>query len=186
MKGDKMVIQLLNKQLANELAAINQYFLHARMYKNWGFNALGKHEYEESIEEMQHADKIIERLLFLDGLPKMEVPKLLIGSNVPECLSGDLKLERAAHADLINAVSHCESVKDYVSRDLLQEILNDTEEHLDYLETQLDLIDKVGLQNYLQTQMGGGVRGLIVGWLPSDERALLARPAATPLAANRG
>ncbi len=154
MKGDKTVIQLLNKQLANELAAINQYFLHARMYKNWGFNALGKHEYEESIEEMQHADKIIERLLFLDGLPKMEVPKLSIGSNVPECLSGDLKLERGAHADLIAGVSHCESVKDYVSRDLMQEILNDTEEHLDYLETQLDLIDKVGLQNYLQTQMG--------------------------------
>ncbi|EXI78545.1 MAG: Bacterioferritin [Candidatus Accumulibacter appositus] len=154
MKGDKTVIQLLNKQLANELAAINQYFLHARMYKNWGFNALGKHEYEESIEEMQHADKIIERLLFLDGLPKMEVPKLSIGTNVPECLSGDLKLERGAHADLIVGVGHCESVKDYVSRDLLQEILNDTEEHLDYLETQLDLIDKVGLQNYLQTQMG--------------------------------
>ncbi|WP_291989485.1 bacterioferritin [Candidatus Accumulibacter sp. ACC007] len=154
MKGDKTVIQLLNKQLANELAAINQYFLHARMYKNWGFNALGKHEYDESIEEMQHADKIIERLLFLDGLPKMEVPKLLIGQDVPECLSGDLKLERGAHADLIAGVTHCESVKDYVSRDLLQEILNDTEEHIDYLETQLDLIDKVGLQNYLQTQMG--------------------------------
>jgi len=155
MKGDKTVIQLLNKQLANELAAINQYFLHARMYKNWGFNALGKHEYDESIEEMQHADKIIERLLFLDGLPKMEVPKLSIGQDVPECLSGDLKLERGAHADLIAGVTHCESVKDYVSRDLMQEILNDTEEHIDYLETQLDLIDKVGLQNYLQTQMGG-------------------------------
>ncbi|MBN8514809.1 bacterioferritin [Accumulibacter sp.] len=154
MKGDKTVIQLLNKQLANELAAINQYFLHARMYKNWGFNALGKHEYDESIEEMQHADKIIERLLFLDGLPKMEVPKLSIGQDVPECLSGDLKLERGAHADLIAGVTHCESVKDYVSRDLMQEILNDTEEHIDYLETQLDLIDKVGLQNYLQTQMG--------------------------------
>ena len=154
MKGDKTVIQLLNKQLANELAAINQYFLHARMYKNWGFNALGKHEYEKSIEEMQHADKIIERLLFLEGLPWMEVPKLLIGQNVPECLSGDLKLERGAHADLIAGVAHCESVKDYVSRDLLQEILNDTEDHLDYLETQLELIDKVGVQNYLQTQMG--------------------------------
>ncbi|WP_291993240.1 bacterioferritin [Candidatus Accumulibacter sp. ACC003] len=154
MKGDKTVIQLLNKQLANELAAINQYFLHARMYKNWGFNALGKHEYEESIEEMQHADKIIERLLFLEGLPKMEMPKLLIGENVPECLSGDLKLERGAHADLIAGVAHCESVKDYVSRDLLQEILNDTEDHVDYLETQLELIEKVGVQNYLQTQMG--------------------------------
>ncbi|WP_313951631.1 bacterioferritin [Accumulibacter sp.] len=154
MKGDKTVLQLLNKQLANELAAINQYFLHARMYKNWGFNALGKHEYEESIEEMQHADKIIERLLFLEGLPKMEVPKLLIGQNVPECLAGDLKLERGAHADLIAGVAHCESVKDYVSRDLLQAILNDTEDHVDYLETQLELIDKVGVQNYLQTQMG--------------------------------
>ena len=154
MKGDKTVIQLLNKQLANVLAAINQYFLHARMYKNWGFNALGKHEYEESIEEMQHADKIIERLLFLEGLPKMEMPKLLIGENVPECLSGDLKLERGAHADLIAGVAHCESVKDYVSRDLLQEILNDTEDHVDYLETQLELIEKVGVQNYLQTQMG--------------------------------
>jgi len=154
MKGDKTVIQLLNKQLANELAAINQYFLHARMYKNWGFNALGKHEYEESIEEMQHADKIIERLLFLEGLPKMEMPKLLIGENVPECLSGDLRLERGAHADLIAGVAHCESVKDYVSRDLLQEILNDTEDHVDYLETQLELIEKVGVQNYLQTQMG--------------------------------
>ncbi|MCB1967832.1 MAG: bacterioferritin, partial [Candidatus Accumulibacter sp.] len=107
-----------------------------------------------SIEEMQHADKIIERLLFLEGLPWMEVPKLLIGQNVPECLSGDLKLERGAHADLIAGVAHCESVKDYVSRDLLQEILNDTEDHLDYLETQLELIDKVGVQNYLQTQMG--------------------------------
>ena len=154
MKGDKTVLQLLNKQLANELAAINQYFLHARMYKNWGFNALGKHEYEESIEEMQHADKIIERLLFLEGLPKMEVPKLLIGQNVPECLAGDLKLERGAHADLIAGVAHCESVKDYVSRDLLQAILNDTEDHVDYLETQLELIDKVGVQNYLQTHMG--------------------------------
>ncbi|MBE2257663.1 MAG: bacterioferritin [Candidatus Accumulibacter sp.] len=155
MKGDKTVIALLNKQLANELAAINQYFLHARMYKNWGFSALGKHEYEESIEEMQHADKLIERILLLEGLPKMEaLSKLLIGENVPDCLAGDLQLERGAHADLVAGIAHCESVRDYVSRDLFQEILNDTEEHVDYLETQLDLIEKVGVQNYLQTQMG--------------------------------
>ncbi|HRF74867.1 MAG TPA: bacterioferritin [Accumulibacter sp.] len=155
MNGDKTVIQLLNKQLANELAAINQYFLHARMYQDWGFNALGKHEYEESIEEMQHADKLIKRILFLEGLPKMQaLSKLLIGEDVASCLDGDLKLERGAHADLVVSVAYCESVRDYVSRDLLQDILNDTEEHVDYLETQLDLIEKVGLQNYLQTQMG--------------------------------
>ena len=150
----RSTIQLLNKCLVNELTAINQYFLHARMYKNWGFTRLGKHEYDESIEEMKHADMLIERVLFLEGLPNLQsLNKLLIGENVPECMQGDLKLELGGRESLVEAIAYCESCKDYVSRELFEHILEDTEEHIDYLETQLGLVDSVGLQNYLQSQM---------------------------------
>lgn len=155
MKGDAQVIGHLQAQLKNELTAINQYFLHYRMYKHWGLDKLAKKEYEESIGEMKHADLLMDRIFMLDGLPNLQdLGKLLIGETVPEALACDLRAEQGAQATVKEGIAHCESVRDYVSRDLLQHILDDTEEHIDFLETQLELIDKVTLPNYLQSQMG--------------------------------
>lgn len=155
MKGDAKVISFLNKALGNELIAINQYFLHAKMYKDWGLSQLAEHEYHESIDEMKHADKLVERILFLEGLPNLQdLGKLLIGENTEEMLKCDLALEKQALVDLKEGIAYCESIQDYTSRELFEDILESEEEHIDWLETQLGLIDKIGLQNYLQTQMG--------------------------------
>ena len=154
MKGDKKVIEFLNRALGNELIAINQYFLHAKMYKDWGLRALYEKEYHESIDEMKHADWLVERILFLEGIPNLQdLGKLMIGENTREMLECDLKLEHMAIPDLRDGMEYCESVRDYVSRDLLRRILESEEEHIDWLETQLGLIDKVGIENYLQKQM---------------------------------
>jgi bacterioferritin len=153
MKGDSKVIEHLNKILKNELTAINQYFLHSRILKDWGLEKLAKKEYEESVDEMKHADALIQRVLFLEGLPNLQdLGKLLIGENVKEILESDLKLEHKGLPDLKDAIAYCESIGDYVSRHLFREILSSEEEHVDWLETQLGLLQKMGLENYIQSQ----------------------------------
>lgn len=154
MQGHAQVISHLNQVLLNELTAINQYFLHARMLKHWGVEKLGKHDYDESIRAMKDVDKLIERILFLEGIPNLQqLGKLYIGETVQEILECDLKMDKKAHPDLIAAIAHCEQAQDYVSRDLLTHLLEDAEEQLDWIGTQLDLIEKVGIQNYIQSQM---------------------------------
>jgi bacterioferritin len=155
MKGAKEVIAELNRVLTNELTSVNQYFLHARMYENWGYSKLGKKTYEESVGEMKHADALVKRILLLDGLPNLQdLHKLQIGETVPEALAADLEAERRGRKSLVKGVETCEGEKDYVSREVLRHILDDTESHIDFLETQLDLIEEIGLQNYLQSQTG--------------------------------
>ena len=155
MQGDPGIIRLLNAVLTNELTAVNQYFLHARMYDNWGFKRLGKITYDESIGEMKHADKLIKRILFLDGLPNLQdLHKLKIGENIGEGLEADLEVETGGRTVLVDGVKQCELAQDYVSREILTEILVDTEEHIDFLETQLTLVASLGEQNYLQSAMG--------------------------------
>lgn len=157
MQGDSRVIEFLNKALKNELTAINQYFLHARMLQDWGLEVMGQKEYQESVEEMEHADILIKRVLFLEGLPNLQdLGKLRIGETVREILECDLALEHQAIPDLRDAIEHCERVRDFVSRELFSKILDNEEEHVDWLETQLELLDKVGEQNYIQSQMKSG------------------------------
>jgi len=154
MKGDPKVIELLNRVLRNELTAINQYFLHSRMFKDWGLEGLGNYEFQESVDEMKHADQLIERTLFLEGLPNLQdIGRLRIGEHTQEILECDLALEMEALPDLREAIEYCESGKDFVSRDLFDSILESEEEHVDWLETQLDLISKIGIENYQQSQM---------------------------------